>query len=172
VKLFGIDAAAESSVGKDVETTKGRQESTRQQFIDDLRGGAEGIARWLRRSNQQTLLLKHLKKCDFSNVDLTGVVWFHPYLSHFQGSNFENSNLSTANLDRCFFEGSNFLNAIIDGASICHTDASNSDFCGASMKDANCLSSSFVGAKMQGANLSNANLSFADLRAPIYPMPA
>ena len=164
-EALGIEVPAESSVGKDVETTKSRQESTRKQFIDYLRGGANGIASWKKRTAEQSKLVKQLKGCDFSNLDMTGVAFYNSYLFDFEGCNFENTNLSQANLDRCLFGGSNFRNAIMDGASLTNsTDASNADFSGASLKSADLRSICLAGAKLRGADLTNVSLFHADLR--------
>jgi hypothetical protein len=123
-------------------TNKGAQQAgMREQLVQELRGGADGVARWNARREEERHAVGALAGMDLTGAALAGV------------------NLG----------GLDFSSARLDGASLAGGWLLECNLCGASLRKANlarawCAGACFREASLQGAVLSGANLRGCDCR--------
>lgn len=146
-----------------MQKAESKQVEMQKQLAADLLGGPQGLKRWKYRSATDKKLAEHLRKVDFSCVELNDVTFFSGSLCDFQESIFDSSTLINAFLGHCSLRGCSFRNAIMSAANLSESDAFGADFTGAFLKDANLSGANLIATRFPGANLTNANLSNADI---------
>jgi uncharacterized protein YjbI with pentapeptide repeats len=159
-----IDCPPENEVGKEVQSAKDVEQSTRDSLVADLRGGQEGLKRWSSRKGSENVAAKHLRDSELSGLNLSGVSFAKSGITDLQNSSFKGAQLSNAKFDHCDLSDCNFRSAIIDGANCQHIRAECADFSESSLVEAFFTGSSLANADFTNANLTGANFTYADLR--------
>ncbi len=145
------------------------QAAHRQQFLEWLRGGPEGLERWNALSSEALARAGHFRRCDLSGCDLRGAD-----LSPHRGASLGGLDFTRASLDRANLTGSNLRDCVLveaslrdarlDGATCPGADLRRADFSGASLQKCSLRSAKCSGTDFRGANLTQADLDEADLR--------
>ena len=159
---FGIEAPEEEAVSDKVDTIKTVLVDQRQEIINELRSGEEGLRRWEKRAGAPSPI-KHLQDADLSKLDLSGVNLHQKLLFTYDGSTFEGSDLRDSRLDHCSFKSCNFRNAIMDGASVQEATFEGGDLSGASFRKADLRGANFAKAKLVSADFTKAEMHFSYL---------
>jgi hypothetical protein len=137
----------------------------REQLLEELRGGPEGVRRWNARSPEERkgagpwhgvdLMRADLSCADLAALDLHGACFDGARLvkAWLLESNLEGASFQKADLEQAWCAGSNLEGADFRGAALVR----------ANLRDCDCRRANFQGANLEEANLCGANLCDADL---------
>lgn len=128
-------------------------------WVEVLRTGREGVARWNARSETARQMTR-LGRGDYANCDLSGIDFSGQSVLTFRGAgvNFSNATLTRGSLIDADLSGADFT-----GAEMTKFCARNADLTGAKLPGVTLKGGRLVGARFAGADLSNADLTGADL---------
>jgi hypothetical protein len=157
-----------------------QQTALREQLLRELRGGAEGVARWNARTAEERQAVGPLAGVDLSGAALAGVnlggLDFHS--ARFDGAtlarawllecNLSGASLCKASLDRAWCAGACFREANVQGASLAGANLRGCDCRKTDLGEANLTGATLDGADLCGANLSSSILKGASVARARY----
>jgi uncharacterized protein YjbI with pentapeptide repeats len=162
-EAFGIEVPSDDSLSQTRRAKKVARAAYRDAMLAALSDGTEGVKRW----NVQMAKHKiHKQDRDFARTQLPGALLKNIDLSllDLHGSNFNETDLTWADLRDCNLNEASFRRADLSHASLIGARCKDADFSGADLSRANLESARCLRAKLTGANLERANLRFCDLR--------
>jgi hypothetical protein len=142
-----------------------RHLSLREEMLQDLLGGAAGLARWNARPEQQRRSAGLFRGADLRGALLSGANLASLDLS---GALLDRANLAGAwllecNLEQASFQGANLERAWCAGACLREANFQSSALARANLRGCDCRKARFPGANLIAANLDGADLRGADL---------
>jgi hypothetical protein len=159
----------------------------RDEALELLRGGQEGVAEWNRRRADKVdfpiLGAAELRGANLGGANLSGanlmgaqLSWANLKMADLRGVQFNlanlmsadlsGANLTAAHLDGAILIGANLIGANLDGADLILVNLMMANIRGANLSEANLSGTNLTKAYLHGANLAKANCSaaiFADL---------
>lgn len=137
------------------------QDSLRQQLIQELESGQNGIESWNSRHPNEKLRASHFRNCDLSHRNLFAVQLGK---LNFNGSVFDHANLSESVFRATSLQKASFKNACLAKSRLWTVKAISADFTDADLSGADLRGSSFTGANFSNANLTDCDLSHCKLQ--------
>jgi len=149
------------SVINRIESTRVLKNAMRARILADLHN--DGGTRFSKRPYEDVKFANHLRNCDLSHLDLSGVSFGRSGLKRFIASSFEQTDLSKSDLGECVINHCNFRNANLEEAVFESAKAVSADFSGAKLRAANFERAILLRAKFSHAQLQEVDFSYADL---------
>jgi uncharacterized protein YjbI with pentapeptide repeats len=161
-EVCGVAPASPEELAEKVKAGKVDSAARGERMLADLRGGAEGVARWNARPEQERQQFGPYENADLTGADLRGadLGWVS-----FEGSCFDRADLRGAKLGNWGRYGqASFRGAICDGIDFNQAWCEEADFTVASLRRATAYLPDFRKVSFRGADLRDADLRGADLR--------
>lgn len=195
-KAFGLPIPTEQELKEMDKASKTNLDELKQSYLEFLHGAAEGVANWNKLTPKELVRFSY-KRSDLRDLKLENVRLIGNYNTtlDMQGSWFDRSNLSGAQIEFCdlskgSFKNANcahvnshsgrgklsdcdFTSADLTGATLDYTNLNralfnNACLSNATLNHASLKGASFTNADLSGAELAQANLRGADLSDATY----
>jgi uncharacterized protein YjbI with pentapeptide repeats len=156
----GVEAVSPDSLKERQQAQKAGKEALREELLQELRGGAKGVAAWNARPPEQRLKASPFEAIDLTGADLTGA---DLHRLAFPGANFSGVKLTGADLNSCDLRQANLEKA--DLTEVVGRDAkfTRANLAGAVLRKADLWSATLAGADLTGADLREATLRGVNL---------
>jgi len=149
-------------VPKRIESTRRLKNAMRARVLADLHK-PDGGATFSNRSFEAVAFAGHLRHCDLSHLDLSGVAFEKCGMKRFIASNFAQTDLSKSDLSGCVINKCDFRQANLEEAHFRSAKAVSADFSGAKLRAASFWRANLSGAKFCHAQLQDVNFEFANI---------
>lgn len=146
---------------------------TREEALELLRGGPEGIAEWNRYRSENKGAIPDLSEADLRGIDLSGLKegqsWRHHVATDLFETTLHKADLSEANLSRANLARTDLSEANLSGTELSDAMIWDANLSRANLQKANFRSAVLVGANLSCANLRGARFNEADLSLTNLP---
>jgi len=119
-EAFGMPVPTAEEIAQVEADRQARQAALREQLLQELRGGSEGVARWNARPYEERRQANPLPEVDLSGIDLTG--------ANLLALDFEMATFDRATLVRCDLKSGKFKEASFRKANLKETQAVGARF--------------------------------------------
>lgn len=164
-QTFGLADDKSEFTTNPAEVEACREKVVRENLLQQLRRGAEGVQVWNESPLTHKLLCKvELDKASFAGLEIDGI---ELKLYDLERANFEGAKMSNAKISGCKMSKANFRCAVLNGTEFVTIQGTNADFTDANLirshfADTNLRGANFKGARMAGCYFGKANLRGAD----------
>jgi len=160
-EAFAVSAPSQDDIKRVIDAKRAAIDDLRNQLLDELRGGPEGVKAWNQRNPEDKRAVGGFRRANLKSADLKEAV-----LSNwdFQSSKFDGAILERVFIQYADLRKSTFKEACMDGFLDQQSKFAESDFSGASLVKAHFTGSGLAKCNFRNADLTQAYFFACDLR--------